>query len=74
MVDNGFLAVSAAGTRPSADYERNKAWNDPENLRLQDLGVSIFEYVPRRERSIASDYSTYFKAITGRDTAFDPSW
>ncbi len=70
-VDNGFITASQAEVGQSVDYERHLAWNDPRNLRLQGLGVSYFEYVPPRDRPSGVDYSTYFKAITGPDTAFE---
>jgi hypothetical protein len=59
-------------------YDVTKAWNDPSNLQLQGQGAWLFRYTQTdvdAERSNAKygRYTTYFKAITGRGTAFDSS-
>lgn len=58
----------------AAGYDSHKPWDDPVNLRLQDIGYWNFTYT-QLERSHAPSmrgtYATYFKAITGPDTAFD---
>jgi hypothetical protein len=60
------------------DYNRHKTWNDPGNLQLQQDGWHIFMYPPSGDHlqflpDGECDYSTYFQAITGQGTAFDPA-
>lgn len=60
----------------SFEYDRTKPWNDPANLQLQSRGTLLFGYaqveVHHDEwRAEHGAYTTYFKAVTGRDTAFD---
>lgn len=55
-------------------YNRCKPWNDPDNLRLESAGSRLFAYQPHfRWRTAPGNYITYFKAVTGPDTGFDPA-
>jgi len=66
----------------ATDYDRKRPWNDPSNLRLQDTLQWQFMYRPthgQRDLDEAYDrlapevqYLTYYRAITGTDTAFAP--
>jgi hypothetical protein len=54
-------------------YSRSKTWNDPDNLRLQSAGRRFFAYQPYyRKWTKPNDFATYYKAVTGPDTGFDP--
>ena len=77
-VRNGFITAPKANGNDSIDYDRHKAWNDPHNLQLQELGVRLFGYTqqgdecpPGQRMGRAGTYTTYYKAITGPGTAFD---
>jgi hypothetical protein len=65
------------GSQWLRDYNSHKAWNNPDNLRLQDRGKWLFNYTritmspPGRSVGKAGVYTTYYKAITGSGTAFD---
>ncbi|HID22392.1 MAG TPA: hypothetical protein EYP14_08315 [Planctomycetaceae bacterium] len=61
--------------QPRFDYDYRKAWNDPANLRLQQRGLWLFGYRHRSVRDSATEGEcvTYYKAITGAGTAFDPA-
>jgi len=73
----GFITAPKTNGNDSIDYDRHKAWNDPDNLRLQGLGAWLFRYTqvdacpPGQSMGKASIYTTYYKAITGPSTAFD---
>ena len=57
------------------DYDNNKAWNDKKNLKLAHDGAWLFRTTnDLRGRNLgkAGIFATYYKAITGPDTAFDP--
>jgi hypothetical protein len=60
-------------------YDPSRPWNDPQNLRLEGRGASYFRYTPIDAGPPGQDpgkawiYTTYYKAITGPGTAFDPS-
>jgi hypothetical protein len=66
----------------AAEYHRERPWDEPPNLQLQDAGRWRFMYkpdggqrdLPRAYGRLEPDFSylTYFKAITGADTAFAP--
>lgn len=58
------------------DYDYRKPWNDPLNLRIEDRGVHNLRYYPNdvepaRVRGKHGWNTAYYKAITGRGTAFD---
>lgn len=58
----------------AAGYDPHKAWNDPANVRLQDVGYWRFTYATwdrNHAPSLRGTYASYYKAITGPDTAFD---
>ncbi len=60
----------------SFGYDRTKPWNDPAHLQLQSRGTLLFRYAQSKvhhdeRRAEYGRYTTYFKAVTGRDTAFD---
>ena len=60
----------------SFKYDRTKPWNDPANLQLQSRGTRLFGYAQAKVhhdewRAEYGRYTTYFKTVTGRDTAFD---
>lgn len=70
-----LMPTSEKNDSESIDYNRHQAWNSPDNLRLQRYGVRYFEYTPHgghADRIAEDEYSTYYKAITGPGTAFDP--
>jgi hypothetical protein len=68
--------------RDATDYDREKPWDDPSNLRLEDTRRWRFMYNPNGgQRDLGEAYGrlepkfpclTYFKAVTGTDTAFAP--
>jgi len=64
-------------TRNAEIYDHEKPWNDTANLTLQNAGFARFHYSPfASARDLADsppNLNTYYKAITGTDTAFDPS-
>lgn len=61
----------------STDYRVDKPWNDPQNALHQDAGRWLFNYTRNdtgpagQHAGAAGVYTTYYKAIKGRDTAFD---
>ncbi len=68
----GFITAPEGNGSVSIDYDRRKAWNSAENLRLQAGGAWLFAYT--QHGPFAKDnYSAYYKAITGPGTAFDPA-
>jgi hypothetical protein len=66
----------------ATDYDHEKPWDDPSNLRLEDTSRWWFMYKPDGgQRDLSEAYGrrepafpclTYFQAITGTDTAFAP--
>ena len=75
FVRTGFVTAPKGGINYPIDYNCRKAWNDPLNLRLQALGAWLFRYTqvdvsPERNCGIYGSNTTYFKAITGKGTAF----
>lgn len=73
MVDSGFVTKPERLQNTPIAYDIHKAWNDPHNLRLEDLGDSFFQYMPIGQHSPrpGNDHFAYYKAITGPGTAFD---
>ncbi len=70
-VSEGFVK-GRRGESPPA-YHRHKPWHHPQNLRLQGAGgfyYGYFYYWPGFPRDSMS-FATYYKAITGPETAFD---
>lgn len=57
-------------------YDRQKAWNAPENLRIQEYGWPLFSYTQTERHppgQSGQPFATYYKLITGPGTAFDAS-
>jgi len=61
----------------SIEYDRQKPWDDPANLRLEEDGARslLFQYTqidvdPEQGSAKYGDCTTYYKVITGPDTAF----
>jgi hypothetical protein len=78
FVHLGFIAPPKTNPNEPIEFDRHKAWNDPDNLRLQGLGAHLFRYTQvdadsERSKGKYGYYTTYYKAITGPDTAFDPT-
>ena len=73
----GFIEPPKKEGNDSIEYDYHKAWNDPENLRLQDLGGWLFNYTQtdfapdRQSGKYGLGRKTFYKAITGNGTAFD---
>ena len=71
-VRHGFIDVASTNNNTSVKYDRNKAWNDPNNLRLEGRGFSLFApHSHPQQPSAWGSFTTYYKAITGPGTAFD---
>jgi len=73
---HGAIASPSQDGNASTGYDYRKAWNDPANLRLQDFGARLFSYTQddvstERTSGRFGINTTYYKAITGPDTAFD---
>lgn len=67
---------SLMSRRTDLKYDRRNAWNDPGNLELQDWGASYFSYTSAHSGPDRPRYgyrTTYYKAISGADTAFAAS-
>ena len=72
FVQNGHIAPPDGDENSSVQYDPHKAWNAPENLRLQDPGARLFQYSQLDAQHGASPYLTFCKAITGPGAAFAP--
>ena len=55
------------------EYDYHRAWDDPHNARIEPVGLGYYvPPTPGLERGVKGIYATYYKAITGPGTAFDP--
>ena len=79
FVSGGSITPLKTAANKPIDYNYHKAWNDPENLQLQGQAAYLFRYMQfdvaleRNRGQYGIIYTTYYKAITGPDTAFDTS-
>jgi hypothetical protein len=72
LVRLGHINAPATNGNISVEYDRHKAWNDRKNLRLEGIGFWLFAPHTRHQKTSARGiYATYYKAITGKGTAFD---
>jgi hypothetical protein len=74
-VDLGFISPPETNPNLPIDFNRRKAWNDPDNIRLEGFGAWLFRYTqvdadPKRNTGKYGSLTGYYKAITGPDTAF----
>jgi hypothetical protein len=74
LTREGFT-TGLGGNARAFGYDRRKPWNDPDNLRFEDVGACFFRYMPDNDcpPSLEDGHFTGYKAITGPDTAFDPA-
>jgi hypothetical protein len=72
-----YLSSPFRSDKPRIDYDHHKRWNDDHNLQLQRHGAWLFRYTQNDFDSVRTGgrygiHTTFYKAIIGRGTAFDP--
>ncbi len=66
------LGLSPANVTSPLEYDFHRAWSDSRNARIEPVGLAYFlPPTPHLEPSKKGIYATYYKAITGAETAFE---
>ncbi|MFZ5833482.1 MAG: hypothetical protein ACOY3P_25630, partial [Planctomycetota bacterium] len=71
--------IESATGKDASQYDRHKAWNDARNIGIEGRGAWLFRYTPAdacppgQDAGQAGVHTTYYKALTGPGTAFDPT-
>lgn len=73
-VCRSFARLGFASGYPASplEYDYHRPWNDPRNARIEPVGAYFVPTGLHLEPSERGIYMTYYKAITGPETAFDP--